>query len=57
MSIKDELISKYFFTLYRYKRNRNSKSENPRDVKMKLAYEIVKIYHGEKEAKKQKRIL
>ncbi|MFA4833642.1 MAG: tyrosine--tRNA ligase [Patescibacteria group bacterium] len=24
---------------------------NPRDLKMKLAYEIVKIYHGEKEAK------
>ncbi len=27
-------------------------SENPRDQKMKLAYEIVKIYHGEKKAKK-----
>lgn len=26
--------------------------KNPRDFKMKLAYEIVKIYHGEKEAKK-----
>ncbi|MBI4652967.1 tyrosine--tRNA ligase [Candidatus Kuenenbacteria bacterium] len=25
---------------------------NPRDYKMKLAYEIVKIYHGEEEAKK-----
>jgi len=24
---------------------------NPRDLKMKLAYEIVKIYHGEKKAK------
>lgn len=26
--------------------------ENPRDAKMRLAYEIVKIYHGEEEAKK-----
>ncbi len=25
--------------------------DNPRDVKMQLAYEIVKIYHGEKKAK------
>lgn len=25
---------------------------NPRDSKMRLAYEVVKIYHGEKEAKK-----
>jgi len=25
--------------------------KNPRDLKMKLAYEIVKIYHGEKRAK------
>ena len=30
------------------------KNQNPRDLKMKLAYEIVKIYHGEKEAKKAK---
>ena len=27
------------------------KKQNPRDLKMKLAYEIVKIYHGEKKAK------
>lgn len=27
------------------------KQQNPRDLKMKLAYEIVKIYHGEKKAK------
>lgn len=27
---------------------------NPRDLKMKLAYEIVKIYHGEKKAKEAK---
>ncbi|MBU2263393.1 tyrosine--tRNA ligase [Patescibacteria group bacterium] len=26
--------------------------KNPRDAKMRLAYEIVKIYHGEKEAEK-----
>ena len=30
---------------------------NPRDLKMKLAYEIVKIYHGEKRRKKLKKIL
>jgi len=28
------------------------KKGNPRDAKMRLAYEIVKIYHGEKEAEK-----
>ena len=27
------------------------KQENPRDAKMQLAYEVVKIYHGEKKAK------
>ncbi len=27
------------------------KTENPKDAKMKLAFEIVKIYHGEKKAK------
>jgi tyrosyl-tRNA synthetase len=26
--------------------------ENPRDIKMRLAYEITKIYHGERKAKK-----
>ena len=26
--------------------------KNPRDLKAKLAYELVKLYHGEKEAKK-----
>ena len=52
MSIKDELISKYFLLCTDIKETEIPKSENPRDVKMKLAYEIVKIYHGEKEAKK-----
>lgn len=28
------------------------KSDNPKEVKMRLAYEIVKIYHGEEKAKK-----
>lgn len=32
-----------------------SKAENPRDAKMKLAFEIVKILHGEKAAKKAAR--
>lgn len=50
MSIKDELIPKYFL-LCTDVREEISKTENPRDSKMRLAYEIVKIYHGEKKAK------
>ncbi|MEI7809997.1 MAG: tyrosine--tRNA ligase [bacterium] len=30
------------------------KNENPREVKLKLAYEITKIYHGEKKAEEAK---
>ncbi|HEV7423816.1 MAG TPA: tyrosine--tRNA ligase [Candidatus Paceibacterota bacterium] len=33
------------------KNDLNNNKINPRDLKMKLAYEIVKIYHGEKKAK------
>jgi len=51
MSIKDELIPKYFLLCTNIKETEIPKSENPRDVKMKLAYEIVKLYHGEKEAR------
>lgn len=32
-----------------------NKNTNPRDLKMKLAYEVVKIYHGEKKAKDAKK--
>lgn len=48
MSVKDELIAKYFSLCTDVKEI--SKSENPRDDKMKLGYEIVKLYHGEKKA-------
>jgi tyrosyl-tRNA synthetase len=51
MAITDELISKYFLLCTDIKENEIPKSENPRDLKMKLAFEIVKIYHGEKKAK------
>ncbi len=50
MSVKDELIEKYFSLCTDIKENEIPKTENPRDAKMKLAYEIVKIYHGEKKA-------
>lgn len=59
MSLKDELIIKYFVLCTRidfkiieeYKKEIENGS-NPRDLKAKLAKEIVKIYHGEKEALK-----
>ncbi len=54
MSIKDELISDYFELATSLSRDEVSKikqsSDNPRDIKAVLAKEIVKIYHGEKEA-------
>ncbi|MES2416368.1 MAG: tyrosine--tRNA ligase, partial [Patescibacteria group bacterium] len=49
MSVKDELIEKYFKLCTDVRDI--PKSENPRDDKMMLGYEIVKIYHGEKKAK------
>lgn len=50
MSIKDELISKYFLLCTDISELEISKDKNPRDAKMRLAFEIVKIYHGEKKA-------
>ncbi len=47
MSIPDKLLPEYFELLTELVFD---EKENPRDVKMKLAYEIVKTYHGEKEA-------
>ena len=60
MSLKDELIDKYFTLctnisvekIDKIKKDIVNKILNPKDAKMELAYEIVKIYHGEKEAKK-----
>ncbi len=56
MSMKDELIDDYFELATRLSEGEISQiknsSDNPRDIKAKLAKEIVKMYHGEAEAKK-----
>jgi len=61
MSIPDKLVIKYFELCTGLPMDEISKYEkqieggtNPRDIKEKLAFEIVKIYHGEKEAEKAK---
>ncbi len=59
MSLTDDLIIKYFslctdFSTIEIEKMKNElagRAVNPRDLKMKLAYEITKIYHGEKKAK------
>jgi len=59
MSIPDPLIIKYMklctdIPFAEIEKTENSIKDhfiNPRDAKIKLAYEIVKIYHGEKKAK------
>lgn len=58
MSAGDELIVKYFIHCTRVPMESIKKIEkqlkagevNPRDIKIKLAFEITKIYHGEKKA-------
>jgi tyrosyl-tRNA synthetase len=50
MSVKDELIEKYFKLCTDVFLPASEITNNPRDAKMKLAHEIVKIYHGEKRA-------
>lgn len=59
MSIQDNLIIKYFELLTAVSGDEIKKMEkdlksgtNPRDLKMRLAREIVKMYHSEKAAKK-----
>lgn len=54
MSLKDEFIIRYFELVTRVslKDIEEIKSLNPRDQKARLAKEIVKMYHGEKEAEK-----
>ncbi len=55
MSLKDEFIIKYFTLVTRVsldKIEEIKKIPNPRDQKALLAKEIVKIYHGEREAQK-----
>ncbi|MCX4275471.1 MAG: tyrosine--tRNA ligase [Candidatus Gastranaerophilales bacterium] len=49
MSIPDELMEKYFTLLTDIEFN---KDNNPRDEKMRLAYEITKMYNGADEADK-----
>jgi len=58
MSIPDSLILKYFWlctdvdekTIRGFEKDLKEKRANPRDLKLKLSFEIVKIYHGEKKA-------
>ena len=60
MSLTDNLIVRYFelctdlpaAEISGIKQDLAGGKVNPRDYKMKLAYEAVKIYHGEKEAAK-----
>jgi tyrosyl-tRNA synthetase len=58
MSLRDELIIRYFVLTTRvplkeveiYEKDLKA-GKNPRDYKMKLAYELVRFYHSEKTAK------
>jgi tyrosyl-tRNA synthetase len=58
MSLKDELIIKYFTLTTRVniaeieKYQKELTNGNPRDYKIKLAFEIVRFYHSENDAKK-----
>ncbi len=60
MSLPDDLMLKYFLLLTsisedqigKYKRELKTKKTNPRDLKMKLAFEIVKEIDGKEKAKK-----
>jgi tyrosyl-tRNA synthetase len=61
MSLRDELIIKYFILTTRVDMTEIKQYQkgladggNPRDLKVKLAFEVVKLYHGEKEAEKAK---
>lgn len=58
MSLKDEFIIRYFILTTRVAISEINKCEqdlkdgaNPRDLKLKLAYELVRMYHSEEEAK------
>lgn len=57
MSLKDDLIIRYFVLLTRVEMNtideyktQLKNGANPRDIKMKLACEIVRMYHSKKDA-------
>ncbi len=59
MSLEDNLINKYFLLLTRidmekikeHKKNLDN-GNNPRDIKIELAHEIVEMYHSKKDADK-----
>lgn len=58
MSLNDDFIIKYFILTTRVEIDKIKEYEkalesgsNPKDIKMKLAYEIVRFYHSEKDAK------
>jgi tyrosyl-tRNA synthetase len=51
MSIPDSSIENYFELCTDIEKSKIPRSKNPKDDKMKLAFEIVKIYHGEQKAK------
>ncbi len=51
MSVKDELIAKYFLLCTDLEQSEiDAIAGNPKERKMRLALEIVKLYHGEKAA-------
>jgi tyrosyl-tRNA synthetase len=58
MSIPDSLITKYFClctdlsrkTINQFEKDLKKRKVNPRDLKLKLAFEIVKIYHNKARA-------
>lgn len=56
MSQSDEMIEIIFInnTLLSLDEIKSILKENPRDAKLRLAYEVVKIYHGDDEAEKAK---
>jgi len=62
MSIPDELIINYFENTTRipmekvkeYEKQLTEQKVNPRDLKLELALEITKLYHGEELAKEEK---
>lgn len=57
MALRDELIEKYFFltTDLSEEEIKEAKKLRPLKAKEKLAFEIVKLYHGEKSAKAAQR--
>lgn len=57
MSLKDELLPRYFELATQLETDKIQEIQNagPLDAKKTLAWEIVKLYHGEKEAEDAKR--